>query len=111
MWEIDIDVAPGNPDPGTGKNDGGIIIYLVQDGANYIEMCRVQFIRRNSKNPKTGFIPVLKKKLGEATAAKNALNKIDIDIEEVQDRLDDLIDRAEAARADALAPVKEQGAV
>lgn len=111
MWEVDVDVAPGTPDEETGKNEGGVIIYLVRDGRDYVEVCRVRFIRRETANPKKGFKRVLKEKLADAIAAKNALNKVDIDIEEAQDRLDDLLDRAEAARADALAKVKEQGSV
>jgi hypothetical protein len=101
MWELDIDVAPGVPDE-NGKNEGGIIIYLARDSIDYVEMCRVKFVRRNSKNPKSGFTTVLKKKLAEAVVAKNALNQIDIDIEEAKDRLDDLLERADALRKEAL---------
>jgi hypothetical protein len=111
MWDLDIDVASDVPDEETGKNNGGIIIYLVRDEGEFIEMCRVAFIRREAQNAKKGFKAVLKQKLADAVVAKNALNKVDLDIQETQDMLDDLMDRAEAARNEALEKVKGQGVV
>jgi hypothetical protein len=111
MWDIDIDVAPGNPNEENGKNEGGIIIYLVRDDEDFVEVCRVRFIRRDTANPKKGFRRVLSEKLADANAAKNALNKMDIDIQETKDRLDDLLDRADALRNEALGKVTGQGSV
>lgn len=98
MWDIDVDVAPGDPNPETGRNEGGIIVYLVRGETEYVEFCRVRFIRRESQNPKKGFKTTLRAKLEDVVAAKNALNQVDIDIEEAQERLDDLMSRADALR-------------
>lgn len=106
MWEVDTEAEPGTPDETTGKNNGGIIIYLARDSQEYIEMCRVRFIRRNSTNPRKGFRKALEEKLRDAQAAVDALNKIDTDLQDAENRLNDLLDRADAEREEILNKAK-----
>lgn len=58
-----------------GKNEGGIVLYVVNpSGGGKSEVSRVAFIRRNSKNPKNSLAVQLQREVARARTAVDILN-------------------------------------
>lgn len=66
----------GNTEGASGKNEGGLIIYLVK-GAEKREVTRVAYERKNSTRPKVKFDKQLQVELEKAQHAADIVNELE----------------------------------
>lgn len=67
--------ADRKDDEGEDENRSAMIVALVDEGATKQEVCRVGFVRRNTKHPDVSFQDQLTESLGTARAAAQILNE------------------------------------
>jgi hypothetical protein len=105
-WSVALDAVADEdewpPDrrrrPRVKRNLSGIVVSLT-DGEEYVEVSRVAFVRRNSRNPEAEFPVQLEAEIEKAELAAEALNEWLDDRErmmeerymEIQDRVREII--------------------
>lgn len=78
VWRVIADPLAGNAE-GTqhDKNEGGLLISLTDDDGVTSEVARVAYTRKHSTNKRTSFEDQLKKELGTAQVAADAMNDLE----------------------------------
>ena len=75
-WQIAVKPQGENPGKEEGRNDGGMIVYLLGPNGLREEVKRVAFVRENSNRPDMPFDEALADTMRTARAAVDTVNEL-----------------------------------